>query len=300
MSQARTFAPDSDAERELDLRTLWARLADRWWLPVAGLVVGAVIGVLVAVGGGQTWRAKTLLYLGQPFTTSGGGQIQSLATNPRTVSEIIRSEFALERAARASGLRIGQLRGHVTSQAVTSVGQTRTQTPLVEISVDGPAKIKVQKAADALTASVIGEVSTYVDQKIALLNSQITSSQTELKDIDTRVESYEQQLQDLRSSKTISPTDKLIAVGTLNSSIGFAEQRRGTVQQELFQNQQLLSLAANVEKSKIVQPAAGARVTATSRRNSALIGALIGLIVGGLAAYLADPVLARRNTGRAA
>ena len=28
----------------------------------------------------------TLLYLGQPFTPSGGGQIQSLATNPKTVS----------------------------------------------------------------------------------------------------------------------------------------------------------------------------------------------------------------------
>src|SRR6185437_9192221 len=150
MSQARSVAPDSDAEREVDLRTLWERLADRWWLPVAGLVVGAVVGVLVAVGGGQTWRAKTLLYLGQPFTTSGGGQIQSLATNPRTVSEIIRSEFALRHAAAASGLRVGQLRGHITSAAVTSAGQTRNQTPLVEISVDGPARIKVEKAADAL------------------------------------------------------------------------------------------------------------------------------------------------------
>jgi uncharacterized protein involved in exopolysaccharide biosynthesis len=300
MSQARSVAPDSDAEREVDLRTLWERLADRWWLPVAGLVVGAVVGVLVAVGGGQTWRAKTLLYLGQPFTTSGGGQIQSLATNPRTVSEIIRSEFALRHASAASGLRVGQLRGHVTSAAVTSAGQTRNQTPLVEISVDGPARIKVEKAADGLASSVIGEVSTYVDQKIALLQRQIQSSQDELKDIDTRVTNATQQLQSLVANKAISPTDKLIATSTLNSTIGFSEQRRGTVQQELFQNQQLLSLAVNVEKSKIVQPAAGSRVTATSRRNSALIGALIGLILGGLAAYLADPVLARRNTARAA
>jgi uncharacterized protein involved in exopolysaccharide biosynthesis len=300
MSQVRPLAPDSEAEREVDLRTLWARLVDRWWLPVAGIVVGAVVGVLVAVGGGQTWRAKTLLYLGQPFTTSGGGQIQSLATNPRTVSEIIRSEFALKRASAASGLRIGQLRGNVTSQALAAVGQTRNQTPLVEVSVDGPARVKVEKAADALAMSVIAEVSTYVNQKITLLQEQIKSSQNELKDINARVALYVQQQQDLRTNKSVSPTDKLIAVGTLNSSIGFAEQRRGTVQQELFQNQQLLSLAVNVEKSKIVQPAAAARVTATSRRNSALVGALVGLILGGIAAYLADPLLARRNTGRAA
>ena len=300
MSQARSLVPDPDAEREVDLRTLWARLVDRWWLPVVGLVAGAVVGVLVAVGGGQTWQAKTLLYLGQPFTTSGGGQIQSLATNPRTVSEIIRSEFALKRASAASGLRVGQLRGHVTSQAVTSAGQTRNQTPLVEISANGPARVKVEKAADALASSVIAEVSTYVDQKIKLLDDQIASSQTELKLIDERVTDTENQLRSILSDKSLSAVEKLIATSSLNSTIGFNEQRRGTVQQELFQNQQLLSLAENVEKSKIVQPAAASRVTATSRRNSALIGALIGLILGGIAAYLADPVLARRNTGRAA
>ena len=53
--------------------------------------------------------------------------------------------------------------------------------------------------------------------------------------------------------KSISSTDKLIVISSLNNTISFSEQRRGTVQQELFQNQQLLSLAENVEKSKIVQ-----------------------------------------------
>jgi uncharacterized protein involved in exopolysaccharide biosynthesis len=298
MSQPRVVA-DPEPEQEVDLRTLWARLQSYWWLPLAGLVLGAIVGILVSVGSGQTWRAKTLLYLGQPFTVQGGGQIQSLATNPRTVSEIVRSEFALKQASEKSGLRVGQLRGHVTSQAVTTVGQTRITSPLVEISVNGPVRVKVEKATDSLANTVIGQVSTYVNRKIALLNEQITSSDTELKDIDARVSAYNQQLQSLRSSKTISPTDKLIAVSTLNSSIGFAEQRRGTVQQELFQNQQLLSLAVNVEKSRVVQPAAASRVTATSRRNSALVGALIGLVLGAVAAYLADPLLARRNTSRA-
>jgi uncharacterized protein involved in exopolysaccharide biosynthesis len=300
MSQARPLAPDPEAEREVDLRTVWARLSDRWWLPVAGLVVGAVVGVLVSVGGGQTWRAKTLLYLGQPFTVQGGGQIQSLATNPRTVSEIIRSGVALELASERSGLRVGQLRGHVTSQAVTAVGQTRITSPLIEISVNGPARLKVDKAADALAQSVIDQVSTYVNRKIALLKDQINSSRTELEDIDTRITQFSDQLQALQRDKSTSGTDRLIAGLSINQSIGFAEQRRGTVQQELFQNQQLLSLAENVEKSRIVQPAAASRVTATSRRNSALVGALIGLILGAIAAYLADPVLARRNTGQIA
>ena len=286
---------DDDAEREVDLRALKDRLAARWWLLLAGLVVGAVVGILVASGGGQTWRAKTLLYLGQPFTTSGGGQIQSLATNPRTASEIVHSEFALKRAAAASGLRVGQLRGRVASAAVTSSTQTKATSPLVDITVEGATRLKVERAADALAASVIAQVSTYVDQKIKLLDNQIASSKTELAEINARVVAYTQQQQDLIQNKAISPTDKLIAIGTLNNSIGFAEQRRGTVQQELFQNQQLLSLAQNVERSKIVQPAAASRVTATSRRNAAVIGALIGLLLGAIAAYLGDPFAARRN-----
>jgi hypothetical protein len=291
-------AADPEPEREVDLRTLWSRVQSFWWLPLAGLVVGAVVGILVSVGGGQTWRAKTLLYLGQPFTVQGGGQIQSLATNPRTVSEIIRSEFALKQASLASGLRVGQLRGHVTSQAVTTVGQTRITSPLVEISVNGPARVKVAKAAEALADAVIGQVSTYVDRKIALLNDQISSSQTELKDIDARITQFQDQLQALQRDTSTSGTDRLIAGLSINQSIGFAEQRRGTVQQELFQNQQLLSLAVNVEKSRVVQPPAASRVTATSRRNAALVGALIGLVLGAVAAYLADPLLARRGATR--
>jgi uncharacterized protein involved in exopolysaccharide biosynthesis len=97
------------------------------------------------------------------------------------------------------------------------------------------------------------------------------------------------------ADKTMSSTDKLIVIGSLNNTISFSEQRRGTVQQELFQNQQLLSLAENVEKSKVVQEAVASRTTATSRRNAAAIGGLLGLLVGALAAALADPLLQRRN-----
>jgi DNA mismatch repair protein MutH len=292
--------PDPDAEREVDLRSAWTRITARWYLPVAGLVIGAILGVLASVGGGDVYRARTLLYLGQPFTTSGGGQIQSLATNPKTVSQIIRSEAALRRASAASGLTLGQLRGKVTSAAVVSAGQARNVSPLVEITVDAAAGKKAEKAANSLAGTVIGVVSTYVDQKIALLNKQIASSRAELTDIDRRISNAVAQQQAVINDKTISSTDKLIAISTSNNTISFSEQRRGTVQQELFQNQQLLSLAVNVEKSHVVQPAVAGKTTATSRRNAALIGALIGLLLGALAAAIADPFLQRRAARSAA
>jgi uncharacterized protein involved in exopolysaccharide biosynthesis len=288
-------APEFEGEDEVDLRSAWTRITARWWLPLAGLLIGAVLGVLVSVGGGDVYRAETLLYLGQPFTTSGGGQIQSLATNPRTVSEIIRSEAALKRAAAASGLRLAQLRGNVTSQAVTAAGQARTVSPLVEIVVNAPSAARAERAADSLARSVIGQVSTYVDRKIQLLRRQITSGETELESIDGRVAQAQAQLAELQRDRTISPSERLIAGLSLNQSIGFAEQRRATVQEDLYANEQLLSLAVNVEKSRIVQAAAGSRETATSRRNAAVVGGLAGLLLGALAALVADPLLSRRN-----
>jgi uncharacterized protein involved in exopolysaccharide biosynthesis len=288
-------APEFEGEDEVDLRSAWTRITARWWLPLAGLLIGAVLGVLVSVGGGDVYRAETLLYLGQPFTTSGGGQIQSLATNPRTVSEIIRSEAALKRAAADSGLRLAQLRGNVTSQAVTAAGQARTVSPLAEIVVNAPSAAKAERAADSLARSVIGQVSTYVDRKIQLLRRQITSGETELESIDSRVAQAQAQLAELQRDRTISPSERLIAGLSLNQSIGFAEQRRATVQEDLYANEQLLSLAVNVEKSRIVQAAAGSRETATSRRNAAVVGGLAGLLLGALAALVADPLLSRRN-----
>jgi hypothetical protein len=293
MSAARP--PDPDAEREVDLRSAWTRITARWWLPVAGLVIGAVLGVLVSVGGGEVYRATTLLYLGQPFTTSGGGQIQSLATNPKTVNRIIHSEAALRKAAEASGLTVGQLRGNVSSTTIVTAGQSRIVSPLVEISVDAPTASQAESAADSLAESVVAITSTYVDEKIALLKKQIVASNSELENINARVSAAVKQQQDVIADDTISTTDKLIVVSTTNNTISFSEQRRGTVQQELFQNQQLLSLAENVEVSKVVQPAAASRTTATSRRNAAAIGGLIGLLLGALAASIADPFLQRRN-----
>ena len=114
--------PDPDAEREVDLRSVWERIAARWWLPVLGLVLGAVIGFALALGGGKVYEAETLVAMGQPFSPNGGAPVQSFLTNARAVSEIIRSEAALEAAARAAGLRVRALRGNVSSAIVGASG----------------------------------------------------------------------------------------------------------------------------------------------------------------------------------
>src|SRR3990170_2297611 len=273
-------ADDLDAEREVDLRSAWSRIQARWWLPAAGVVAGLALGVVLALGGGQVYKAKTIVFLGQPFAPSGGGQIQSLSTNPRTGSEIVRSETALKAAAAASGLRVGQLRGAISTQAVTTVGQAKATNPLVEISVQGPAPRKVERAADALARRVVGTVAIYVDNKIGLLKQQIAADTLELDQINARVDGAQRQQEEILSNRTLPLAERLLLLTNINSTLGFAEQRRGTVRQELLAAQQLLSLAENVERTRIVEPAAAVKTTARSARNSALVGETLAGIPG--------------------
>ena len=300
MSERRTDVVDPDAEREVDLRSAWSRLAARWWLPVGGLVLGAILGILVSLGSSQVYKAETLLYLGQPFTPGGAGQIQSLATNPKTVSETIRSEAALEKAARAADMRLGQLRGNVTSSTVTTAGQPKSLSPLVTIQVLAPTRAKATKAADSLAASVMAQVSPYVVEKITELEQQIANNEQQLEEVDRRIAiATQQQNLALAPNSSLSLTEKLLVSTNSNATINSAEGRRASIQSDLTSARQLLSLAENVERSRVVQPAAARKASATSRRNAAAVGGLIGLLLGGLAAIVADPWIQRRSAASA-
>jgi uncharacterized protein involved in exopolysaccharide biosynthesis len=91
-------------------------------------------------------------------------------------------------------------------------------------------------------------------------------------------------------------TDRLLLVSTFNSSIGFGEQARATVQQDLTEAKQALSLAENVESPSIVEEAAARKTTARSVGRSLVVGAAIGLILGLLAAILWEPAERRFRT----
>jgi uncharacterized protein involved in exopolysaccharide biosynthesis len=293
---ARRSAPELEDEQEVDLSSAWQRLKAHWWLPVGGLVVGAVIGIALAVSGGSVWRAQTIVYLGQPFAPLGGGQIQSLATNPRTVGEIIRSESALKAASRASGIPVSKLRSSISTKELTAVGQIRGINPLIEITVKGSGgRRKVETAAEALSDRVVERVSSYVSEKVELLDHQVDVSEAQLAAVESRITQAQDQQDALAGNQSLAPVEKLLLSQNLNAVITTADARRSALQEDLSDAQQLLNLAENVEKSRVVEPAAASKTTARSGRTSLLVGALIGLLVGAIAALLADPLAARRH-----
>src|SRR5919205_295140 len=86
--------PELDGEDEVDLGRYWSAIAARWWLPVLGLVAGALIGYLVAVG---------------------GGLLPSVQTNTAAIRQIVTAESTTRRVASAAGLKPGALRGRVSA-----------------------------------------------------------------------------------------------------------------------------------------------------------------------------------------
>jgi uncharacterized protein involved in exopolysaccharide biosynthesis len=285
--------PDVDAEDELELGRYWNALLTRWWLPLAGLIGGIVLGYLLSLGGHQVFQAKSTIYLGQPLSPNGTNQIQSLSTNPSAVKQIVLSPSAQHEAEVKAGLPSGALFGHVSTQAVAGAATPATRTgqnPLVNIVVTGRRRAQIAKGANALAAIAIRAVSAgYVSTKIKFLQNQVGAQTQALKSIDETITA----LRASAGNRSLSTTDRLILASQLNGQT----LQRSQVVDQLANYQQLLALAKNVEQSKVVTPARAVKTTAKSRRNSVLVGALIGLLLGILAALLWEPGarLARRS-----
>ena len=76
--ESRGHAPttfDPEAEQEVDFGRYWRLIVARWWLVLAGFVIGAVIGYAISLGGTQVFKATVNLYLGQPYSASGSVQL---------------------------------------------------------------------------------------------------------------------------------------------------------------------------------------------------------------------------------
>jgi uncharacterized protein involved in exopolysaccharide biosynthesis len=275
-----------EGEAEVDLGRYATAIAVRWWLLLLGVLVGILVALLISVGGKDVYRASALVYPGQTLAPSGSQQVQSIATNPSTIGQIVRSEAALRRAANASGYgSAGKLRGNTSVQAVSGNVARTGQVQLVNIVVTGSAPRKTSAAANELAKIVISKISRLADTKIEALRAQIAADEEELDGIDARAEATQQALQ----TSGLSAVEKLV----LLTNLGLTEQRRTTIQDDLGTRQQLLVPAIEVEQARIVEPAVSRKVTAQSRRNQLVVGGVIGLLLGLVAALAWEPAARR-------
>jgi uncharacterized protein involved in exopolysaccharide biosynthesis len=278
-----TSAPQSglDAEREIDLARWRAALTRLWWLVAAGLIVGGIIGFLFSFGSGSVYKATSLISLGSPVSP-GGVVLQGFGQNPRAVSEITSSADAQDSAAHTAGMEPGALRGNVSIATVgTATAAGVRAAPLISLTVQGKVAAKIAKAANALAAIVVAKTTApYVGTKIKTYEEVLATTDTQLASLSNRLGQLNHSLQ----VSHLSPLNELVLVSQIDNSV----QRQGNLLDEKATTQQQLAFSRNVESAKVITEAVAVKSTARSRRTSALIAALIGLIIGAIAAIVVD------------
>jgi uncharacterized protein involved in exopolysaccharide biosynthesis len=269
--------PDPDAEQEVDLGRYWSTIAAHWWLPLLGLIVGAFIGYLISLGGKQVWKASASVYLGASYSPVGGVFLQGPQANPATAGTIARSESSIEAAAAKAGMRAGDLRGHISTQTISSgAGSTSvvrtTGNPLVRITVQASTRRRAQVAANALAGIVVARLAPYADRKIASLKQRIDDDQAQIDAIR-------------RASSSGDALGKAVLAVQV-----------GDVLDDQLQAKQLLIQAQEIERPQVLTRAAAVKATARSRRNSVVVAAFLGLVLGLIAALVWEPVMRRRRS----
>ncbi|HVH51062.1 MAG TPA: hypothetical protein VM690_02875, partial [Gaiellaceae bacterium] len=181
-----------------------------------------------------------------------------------------------EQVSTACKTHVGTFRSGISTKPISGNISKNGQNPLVALTVRVPTRTFAACVANGLAREVVDRISGYATSKIESFRNEISDDEKAIAAIETGI-----------SSPSVATTDKLLLQVQLR-----------TLQLDQNTAGQLLHQAIAVEKPSIVTPASPARVTARSRRNSVVVAGLIGLILGGLAALLWDPVakaVARRR-----
>jgi len=277
-----------EEEREVDFARYARLVLSRWWLVLAAVIVGAIVGFLVARTGGSTYSATATMYLGTPLSVNGGGLPLTLTQNSTAISEIARSESVVDSVAAKAGMTPTQLRNGISIQQATASKANQTPPPIATLTVRGRNRHAVAKAANLLAALVVQRISGYANVKIAALKQQESSQQKAL-------DAVEKELTTLSSAAgkagSLSSLERL----TLTSLVASAQARQSDLISAQTQTRQLLTLAENVERGKILASAAAHKISARSRKTSVVVGAFIGLLIGIVLALAWGPLFGGRR-----
>jgi len=289
--------PELEAEQEVDFSRYWRALAARWWLPVAGLVAGVVAGFLVLVGQSRPYEARAIVFLGQP-TGPGGDSIQSLPTRFGFAGQLIISEATVREVAGRIGVRPARLRDAVSIEPISGLTQGRIErpTPLAEIKVEGLSRAKAVEAADALANLIVEDFSSFVDLKLRNYKARLARAERELDEVNKRIEFAQEQQARVLADTSLPDTERLIFLANYNNVLQFNENRQANLEGSLLTLQELIAVAEQVERARVIEPARASRADPPSQRAAAAVGGAIGLIVGILGALFWEPIARRLPT----
>jgi hypothetical protein len=293
--------PEIAGEQEVDFGRYWLAIVRRWWLPIGGLVIGAILGVIAQTGGARPYEASTTVYLGQPFVAGTAVSVQSLPTKLGFVQEVVSAKPVVKSVAAKVGLGTGVLRNGISTKAVdVSSGAKQVGSPLIRVIVRNPSARKAVDAADLLAANVVKEFSTYVDVKLGTYQARLDRTVRELAKVNQRIEQATAQQAAVLADKSVPETERLLVLVNYNNVLQFNETRRANLEGAQLSLRDSVALAQQIERARIVQPAVATRISAASKRSGLAVGLVVGFVLGLLGAILWEPSFQLVKRARAA
>jgi uncharacterized protein involved in exopolysaccharide biosynthesis len=282
-------ADELDAEREVDFGGYARTIVGKWWLLVIGAVVGGVLGLLYGQTGGSSFQGEATVYLGQPLSPTGSGPVPSLASDPSGAATLARSQAVIREVSAEVGIPAAKLRRNTSSSLLGERNRQSTSVALVGIRVRGSDAEKVEDASNLIAERVVALSSTYAEAKGEALEARLEGLETRLESVTSRLDEVTASLE---GDAAGSATQQLLQANLL----GVLEQQRADLNDDVIEAEQLFQAVQEIERARVVSPAAAARVDARNARTSAIVGAFLGLVLAALVALLWAPVLRLRAT----
>jgi hypothetical protein len=264
------------------------RAARRWYVVVLSVVASVLLVFLHGVSGAtKQSAASTSIYLGQPFTPGGASVLtQTPLSNPSISIQYVTAPKQIQAAAKAAGIDPRSLRKHVSvlasggAASAAGKGLTGGGPPTITISVEGQwSALKAQIAANTLGRSLIGFANRYTTLKTKLIVARVKQEQNQLRTF-LQVQTRARRNITVINNSSAAPLDKVAAESPFVSDLSTAADSIGTLTLNLTNDQVALVATKDIESAQFISKASGHRVSAATRRNSLVIAAMVGLIVG--------------------
>ncbi len=140
-------------------------------------MLGAVVGGVVTMLTPKEYSATSSVYIGQ--TTDALGQAMAgLNSNPKAATQLLASQALLNEAAKATGMGMtsGKLRRETTVETPSqTIKTTVSAVNIVVITVTDTKKVRAAAAANALANALVAKLSPSVEAKVTLLEEQLAA-----------------------------------------------------------------------------------------------------------------------------
>ncbi len=291
----------SDDSTTIDVGSWFGTLARNWWVIVGLVVLGIVVGAVVTKAQPKEYTATASVYIGQT-TDANGNPMAGLNSNAKAAVQLLASQVVLKEAADRTGMDMSasRLRRQTTVETPSSTVKTTTSVVnIVVISVTDTDAERAAAAANALSEVLLERIAGGVDEKIALLETQLEQNQKEYAAATARSAAAQKSLATIAAGSG-SPAEKATAAAPYLAVVQGASTEQEALASSIQKTQLQLLTAKQVEQPRILHEAAVPdSPSGPSMTVNVAVGALAGLVIGIIVAF-ARRGLADRRAAKAA